>query len=285
MAKEKSDTKNLNNSLKRLSEITEWFDNQEEIDVEEGLKKVKEAAELIKVSKERLKTIENEFEEMKIYCNTYDTYVLNYESINLNIPCDVIEQGQEVVVNYSINEFIKGVYYKKYDCAFWDCFAEDTVPFFLVSAKAQDYWYSKFNYMLMVLAVLSILGFLLARRKSNFFILTSALIIIAALPFYKLGWLISLLGDTAEGLLSVFFSKGFSVFIRAIIFGVILLVIGFVLKLFKVGFKIQTIFAKKEQEAIQKENVKKEVKEELKKEGQRPKIVNKEVKKPLVKKK
>ena len=65
MPKEKPDAKNLNDSLKRLAEITEWFDNQEEIDVEEGLKKVKEAVELIKASKERLKTIENEFEEIK----------------------------------------------------------------------------------------------------------------------------------------------------------------------------------------------------------------------------
>jgi len=65
MAKEKSDTKNLNNNLKRLSEITEWFESQEDIDVEEGLKKVKEAIELIKASKGRLKTIENEFEEIK----------------------------------------------------------------------------------------------------------------------------------------------------------------------------------------------------------------------------
>ena len=65
MPKEKLDTKNLNDSLKRLAEITEWFDNQEEIDVEEGLKKVKEAVELIRASKERLKTIENEFEEIK----------------------------------------------------------------------------------------------------------------------------------------------------------------------------------------------------------------------------
>ncbi len=65
MAKEKLGAKNLSNNLKRLAEITEWFDNQEEIDVEEGLKKVKEAVELIKVSKERLKTIENEFEEIK----------------------------------------------------------------------------------------------------------------------------------------------------------------------------------------------------------------------------
>ncbi len=65
MIKEKSDSKNLNVNLKRLSEITEWFDSREEIDVEEGLEKVKEAVSLIKASKERLKDIENEFEEIK----------------------------------------------------------------------------------------------------------------------------------------------------------------------------------------------------------------------------
>ena len=59
------DTKNLNQNLKRLSEITEWFDHQEEIDVEEGLKKVKEAVTLIKASKSRLKEVQNEFEEIK----------------------------------------------------------------------------------------------------------------------------------------------------------------------------------------------------------------------------
>ena len=35
------------------------------MDVEEGLEKVKEAVSLIKASKERLKSIENEFEEIK----------------------------------------------------------------------------------------------------------------------------------------------------------------------------------------------------------------------------
>ncbi|MEK9135358.1 MAG: exodeoxyribonuclease VII small subunit [Patescibacteria group bacterium] len=57
--------KDLSSNLKRLSEITDWFENQEEIDVEEGLEKVKEAAALIKSSKERLKVVENEFEEIK----------------------------------------------------------------------------------------------------------------------------------------------------------------------------------------------------------------------------
>ena len=61
----KADGKNLNSNLKSLAEITEWFDDQEEIDVEEGLNKVREAVALIKASKERLKKIENEFEEIK----------------------------------------------------------------------------------------------------------------------------------------------------------------------------------------------------------------------------
>ena len=65
MTKEKPDTKNLNNNLKNLSEIADWFDSQKEVDVEQGLKKVKEAIALIRASKERLKEIENEFEEIK----------------------------------------------------------------------------------------------------------------------------------------------------------------------------------------------------------------------------
>ncbi len=62
---EKPKEENLNENLKRLSEIADWFDDMGEIDVEEGLKKVKEASILIKSSKQRLKEIENEFEEIK----------------------------------------------------------------------------------------------------------------------------------------------------------------------------------------------------------------------------
>ena len=65
MAKEKTDNKNLGENLRKLSEISKWFDGREEIDVEQGLEKVKEAAILIKASRERLKEVENEFEEIK----------------------------------------------------------------------------------------------------------------------------------------------------------------------------------------------------------------------------
>jgi len=65
MPKEKPDIKNLSDNLKKLSEITKWFEGQEEVDIEEGLKKVKEAVGLIRASKERLRAVENEFEEIK----------------------------------------------------------------------------------------------------------------------------------------------------------------------------------------------------------------------------
>lgn len=60
-----SDQINLTENLKKLSEIAAWFENQEQVDVEEGLIKVKEAATLIQESKQRLHAIQNEFVEIK----------------------------------------------------------------------------------------------------------------------------------------------------------------------------------------------------------------------------
>ncbi len=56
---------NLSKNLEKLSKIADWFEQREDIDVEEGLKKVKEAAKIIKESKKRLQEIENEFEEVR----------------------------------------------------------------------------------------------------------------------------------------------------------------------------------------------------------------------------
>ncbi|MFZ2187368.1 MAG: hypothetical protein WAV46_01945 [Candidatus Moraniibacteriota bacterium] len=56
---------NLSDSLKKVQEIIRWFDNQEEVDVEKGLEKIREGTVLIKESRTRLKEIENEFEVVK----------------------------------------------------------------------------------------------------------------------------------------------------------------------------------------------------------------------------
>lgn len=56
---------NIGDTLKKLEQIVAWFENQEEADVEAGLAKVREGARLITAARERLKRIENEFEEVK----------------------------------------------------------------------------------------------------------------------------------------------------------------------------------------------------------------------------
>jgi len=63
--KNSEDKINLTESLKELSVIVSWFDEQEDVDVEAGLEKVREAARLIRRSRSRLSEIENEFKEIE----------------------------------------------------------------------------------------------------------------------------------------------------------------------------------------------------------------------------
>lgn len=59
------DKKSLSENLKKLLVISNWFEEMKEVDIEEGLKKVKEAVAIIKNSRTQLQEIENEFEEIK----------------------------------------------------------------------------------------------------------------------------------------------------------------------------------------------------------------------------
>jgi exonuclease VII small subunit len=55
----------ISDSFRRLEEIINWFSDQEEADVEEGLKKIKEGASIIKELKKKFAEVENEFQEVK----------------------------------------------------------------------------------------------------------------------------------------------------------------------------------------------------------------------------
>ncbi len=61
----KSTPINLTENIKKIRSITEWFESQEEVDLEKGLEKIRDGAELIMQSRTRLKELENEFEEVK----------------------------------------------------------------------------------------------------------------------------------------------------------------------------------------------------------------------------
>ena len=59
------EVKSFKQHLKEIADILQWFDSQEELDVEEALQKVKQASTLIKASKKRLGEVENEFKIIK----------------------------------------------------------------------------------------------------------------------------------------------------------------------------------------------------------------------------
>ncbi len=64
MAK-KETQKTLGQTLSELEKITQWFDSQKDIDIEEGMTHVKAGVELVKNAKKRLGKIENEFIDLK----------------------------------------------------------------------------------------------------------------------------------------------------------------------------------------------------------------------------
>ncbi len=66
MKTEKANTKlKFKDLMKEIRAITEWFQSQDELDVEEGIEKVKEGLLLIQEGKQRLAALENEFHEIK----------------------------------------------------------------------------------------------------------------------------------------------------------------------------------------------------------------------------
>ena len=81
----KADKETLQNNLNTLAEIAEWFEFRNEIDIEEGLIKLKQAAEIIKSIKKRLREINNEFEEIKIEIEegTYDQEDIDFKEANV----------------------------------------------------------------------------------------------------------------------------------------------------------------------------------------------------------
>lgn len=56
---------NFSKLFRQLQQIVAWYDQQRELDVEEGLSKARQAAELIKLCSKRLSQLENEFVKIK----------------------------------------------------------------------------------------------------------------------------------------------------------------------------------------------------------------------------
>jgi len=167
-----------------------------------------------------------EFNLMETYCLDNLEYVLSEGDYTFAIPCEIIAQGPDAVVDYAIEDFVEKIYNGQAKEAKFDF------------AKLKGSIHSYFYYAFMIAIVLFVLVFFLAEIKSNSFILAGSLLSISALPFAKIDSFFSFIPFDFAELFTVFFSQAYSVFLTSLILGLIILSVGIVMKFFGVGFKL-----------------------------------------------
>lgn len=191
---------------------------------------------------------------MQTYCLNNSDFTMGEGGMTFVITCDTVKLGKEAVVNGMIDSAVNSIYYKEYDCGFFDCFKKyGETPFFLVSEHTHDYFNSKFYLIAFLSVVLLGLMFLFAENRSNAFIISGALVILAGLPFAKLNWILSFFAQKEYLQFFTFmFTQAFSVFIKCLILGIVLIVFGILWKIFSVGMKISEFFNKDKKEEKKK---------------------------------
>jgi hypothetical protein len=202
--------------------------------------------------------IDEKLELMELHCQTNLEFVFSEGGNTFVIPCDVVPKGSEAIISAGIESLVKEGYYQDYDCDFWNCLEKTGSPLFLVSEKARIYWNTKFYISLLVVIALIVSMFFLVEKKTSFPFIIGSLFVISSLPFMKLNNLIGVLANPISAMVgfpdmpidflsifSIFFSKANTVFLIMFILGISIVLVGVILKLFKIGFKISAFFSKR----------------------------------------
>jgi len=176
------------------------------------------------------------FLAMETNCESYEDYVYIFEGQTIVVSCDLISEGRGAVVNKTTEDFIEGIYYKNYDCNFWNCFSKEKLPFFLVSQKSKDYWNSKYYFFLASSLILVGLLFFFVESRTNWIILTGVLMILSSFSFIKLyEFSLKIFSSGTFRIFSLFFDiffiKANTVFWIIFIFGVFLSLVGIGIKI------------------------------------------------------
>lgn len=193
---------------------------------------------------------------LTVYCINNTEIVQNFGNYTMVFPCSVVSEGYASILNYSVDYLVKDFYYKDYNCSFMKCFEQSNVPIFLISDFARNYWKSLLFKASMIIIVLCLLAFFLAKKKSNSFYLTGTLFVITSfiiLQLEKIGPFISKLiispissaiaVDNSEDLITqiigIFFSEASTMFVWMFVIGLLLIALGIFFSLTSLGFKVK----------------------------------------------
>ncbi|MEK6840729.1 MAG: hypothetical protein AABX79_02120 [Nanoarchaeota archaeon] len=207
------------------------------------------------------KAAEDALRIAKSYCRNQNKtdYAFDYQGYNLSISCDTVANatGPQEVINQTFDDAVHSIYYKEYDCNFWNCFSKTGLPFFLVSEKAREYWNQKFYFSLIASLVLIALILLFIEQKINTPIIVGALLTLSAFPLLKLKDLLYFLAGDFSSLINLFLSTTRSVFLFSLVLGIILMAMGIGLRIF-LPETLKKKFSAKDVKEIVKEEIAKE---------------------------
>jgi hypothetical protein len=172
------------------------------------------------------KEMEAAKEAMRPYCENVSEYeyVFQEGGFTFTVPCDLLNETPETLIQKGIEDIVEDTYYSEYDCGFWDCIEKTGSPLFLFSEQAQEYWKGKFYYALVVSLILIALMFFLVKTKPNWPIITGALLIGSVIPIKSLEKILtSVVGSPFDALVGIFFSRASAVFWTSLIIGLLVL--------------------------------------------------------------
>ena len=180
------------------------------------------------------------------------------------ILCSELSQGVEKVIDSAIKKIVKEKYYQDYDCEFLECFKSESLPFFIISQKAYNYWKNKFNLFFILSSAFFIVMFFLSEKKSNSLIIAGSLLILGSVLLKTLSWfLLKLVLSSVNLGLFISSLESFKFLIASLGFVFIgMLILGIILILFGVVFKIW-IFFKEREKPNTKEEIEKIVEEKI----------------------
>lgn len=182
------------------------------------------------------------------YCKSNSDFIFSQQGLTFNVSCKDMNKSPSEIVNQTIKNFIKDLYYKQYNCNYWDCLNSSNLPTFLISKKSQIYWKNIFTYSLGASLLLITALFFLFEKKSNLSLTVGTLTIFTALPLLGIQKILSIFPKTISQITSIFFSQSNYVFIRMMLIGGGILLIGIIIKLFETGFNIYNLFSRHQEQ-------------------------------------
>jgi hypothetical protein len=203
---------------------------------------------------------------MQSYCLIAREYKFTYDTYNFSIPCEIIEGGTDAIMDYGVTHLVDTIYYTEYNCEFWGCLKESSTPLFLFSEKAMDYWRGKFILLVVISFVIFTLTLLISKNRPITVFMTGIFILLSALPFRRLDWVLTFIPSEISGIFSVFFTKAHNVFIIMLIIGLVFIGVGLAFKFFGLSMRLRKGSSEEgDEEKISKSDVRKIVDEEISK--------------------